>query len=263
MTIPRAIDRRETLHTADGERLAAVHLAPVGAAREIREIGVVLAHGFTGSVDKPAVRAIADGLAAHAGVLAFDFRGHGRSSGLSTLGDLEILDVDAAVTRLRALGYGQVVTCGWSMGASAVIRHAALHRGVDAVVAVSGTSRWFFRETRPMRRLHWVVERRFGRVVARGLLKTRIAATGWDPLPQSPEECAPLVAPTPLLVVHGDRDTYFPLDHPHALYAAAREPKELWVIEGMGHAEAGVTPDLVDRLGAHQPALLARPAASA
>ncbi len=259
MTTTRALDRRETLYTADGERLAALHLPHVGGSREV---GVVLAHGFSGCVDKPAVRAIAAGLSAHAGVLAFDFRGHGRSSGLSTLGDLEVLDVDAAVMWLRAIGYQRIVTCGWSMGASAVIRHAALHRGVDAVVAVSGTSRWFFRETPAMRRLHWVVERRLGRLVARGLLKTRIAATGWDPLPESPEECAPLITPTPLLVVHGDSDAYFPLDHPHALYAAAHEPKELWVIEGMGHAEVAATPELVDRIGAHLPALLERPAAS-
>ncbi len=28
-------------------------------------------------------------------------------------------------------------------------------------------------------------------------------------------------APTPLLLVHGDRDPYFPLDHPRMLLAAA------------------------------------------
>lgn len=255
VTTPRAIDRHETLHTADGERLAALHLSHAGGSKTV---GVVVAHGFTGSLDKPAVRMIVERLSAHAGVVAFDFRGHGRSSGLSTLGDLEILDVDAAVMRARALGYEHVVTCGWSMGSSTVIRHAALHRGVDAVIAVSGTSRWFFRETPAMRRLHWVVERRLGRLVARRLLKTRVAATGWDPLPESPEECAPLVTPTPLLVIHGDKDPYFPLEHPEALYAAAREPKELWVIEGMGHAEVGATAELVDRIGAHLPALLAR-----
>jgi pimeloyl-ACP methyl ester carboxylesterase len=256
VTTPRAIDRHETLHTADGERLAAVHLPHTGGSRAI---GVVVAHGFTGAVDKQPVRAIVERLATHAGVLAFDFRGHGRSSGVSTLGDLEILDVDTAVMRLRALGYERVVTCGWSMGGSAVIRHAALHRGVDAVVSVSSASRWYYRGTRPMRLLHLVVERRLGRLVARRLLNTRIHPNGkWAVIPESPEECAPLIAPTPLLVVHGDRDTYFPLEHPEAIYAAAHEPKELWVIEGMGHAEVGATAALVDRIGAHLPALLAR-----
>lgn len=245
------------LSTADGERLGALHL-PGPETGDALGVGVVLAHGFTGSIRKPAVRAVADGLARHAGVLAFDFRGHGMSTGRSTLGDKEILDVDAAVIEMRRLGYEQVVTCGWSMGATAVLRHAALHRGVDAVVSVSAVSRWYYRETVPMRRLHWVVERRLGRVVARHLLRTRISSNGWDPIPESPTEVAPLISPTPLLLVHGDRDSYFPVEHPQAIYAAAGEPKELWLVEGMGHAETGATPELLDRIGRHLPALLAQ-----
>lgn len=245
----------EQLVTADGERLHARHLPGPG---DEREIGVVVAHGFTGSVERPHVRAVVAALARHAGVLAFDSRGHGRSTGACTLGDREVLDVDAAVRRLRDLGYRKVVTCGWSMGAAAVLRHAALHRGVDAVVAVSGTARWFYRDTWPMRRLHWVVERRLGRRLARHLLHTRVATDRWDPLPESPLQVVGRIAPTPLLLVHGDADAYFPLEHPQALAAAAGEPNELWIVPGFGHAEAGASPELLDRIGAHLPALLAR-----
>jgi fermentation-respiration switch protein FrsA (DUF1100 family) len=64
--------------------------------------------------------------------------------------------------------------------------------------------------------------------------------------------------------VHGDADHYFPVEHPEALYAAAREPKELWLVEGFGHAESAATPELLDRIGAHLPALVAQaPRASA
>jgi pimeloyl-ACP methyl ester carboxylesterase len=143
------------------------------------------------------------------------------------------------------------------MGASVVIRHAALAGGVDAVVSVSGVSRWRVRDTRPMRRLHWIVERRTGRLVGRTLLKTRLASH-WVDEPESPVEVAGRIAPAPLLVVHGDRDSYFGLEHPHALYAAANEPKELWVVPGFAHAESGATPALLDRIGRHLPALLAR-----
>ena len=34
------------------------------------------------------------------------------------------------------------------------------------------------------------------------------------------------------------------------LYAAAREPKELWVVPGFGHAESGSSDALVDRIAA-------------
>ena len=244
-----------TLHTADGERLAARH-----HPRSDRAVGVVVAHGFTGSIDKPGVRTVCRALAARAGVLAFDFRGHGRSTGHSTLGHLEVADVEAAVVAMRELGYERIVTCGWSMGGSVVLRHAALMRGVDAVVSVSAVSRWFYRDTTPMRRLHWAVETRFGRFVTRRVLGTRVTATGWDDseLPESPVEIAGRISPIPVLLVHGDRDHYFPIEHPQALYAAAREPKELWLVEGFGHAENAASPELLDRIGSHLPALLAR-----
>jgi pimeloyl-ACP methyl ester carboxylesterase len=246
--------QRATLRTADGVRLAATHLPHPG------DTAVVVAHGFSGTHTKPWQRIVALGLAKHAGVVAFDFRGHGASAGVSTLGELEVLDVAAAVAWARELGYARVVTCGWSMGGSAVIRHAALHGGVDAVVSVSATSRWRVRDTRPMRRLHWIVERRTGRAVGRTLLKTRLA-THWVDEPESPVEVVGRIAPVPLLLVHGDRDSYFTLEHPEALYAAANEPKELWLVPGFAHAESGVTTALLDRIGAHLPALLAQVAA--
>jgi pimeloyl-ACP methyl ester carboxylesterase len=249
------------LVTEDGERLAALHLP--GPAEPERPLAVVVTHGFTGSLDRGAFRSVVEALSAHAGVVAFDFRGHGRSSGHSTLGDREILDLDAAVRHARGLGYADVVTCGWSMGGSVVLRHAALlprfgGQRVDAVISVSAVSRWFYRDTKPMRRMHWVVETRAGRLIARHAFKTRISGDGWGQVPESPVEVVARIAPIPLLLVHGDADHYFPVEHPHALYAAANEPKELWLLEGFGHAENAATADLLDRIGAHLPDLVAK-----
>ena len=134
------------------------------------------------------------------------------------------------------------------MGASVAVRHAALIRGVEAVVAVSGPARWYYRGTVPMRRLHWVVERRMGRLVGRVALRTRIASDGWDPLPEAPHEVVGQISPIPLLVVHGDSDPYFPLEHAHQLYDAATEPKELWLEKGFGHAENAAPDELIVRI---------------
>ena len=250
------------LVSADGERLAAVHLPRPGG-----DVAVVVAHGFGGSLRSPGLRAVTEALSPYAGVVAFDFRGHGRSSGLTTMGDREVLDVDAAVAAARRLGYARVVTCGWSMGGSTVLRHAALgadagngdgvRQRVDAVVSVSAASRWYVRDTVPMRRLHWLVERPAGRVVTRVALRTRVAR-GWDVVPESPVEVVGRIAPTPLLLVHGDRDGYFPVEHPQTLAAAAGEPTELWLVEGFGHAEAAASPELLDRIGRHLEVLLGR-----
>lgn len=254
------------LRTQDGEQLAAEHIpgpsantgANTSASTGATTIGVVLAHGFTGSLERPTVRKVAEALAQHAGAVAFDFRGHGRSTGHSTLGDKEILDLDAAVTHAKELGYDEIVTCGWSMGGSVVLRHAALIGGVDAVVSVSAVSRWFYRDTKAMRRVHWAAETKVGRLIARHALKTRITADGWPVIPESPVEVVGRISPIPLLLVHGDSDHYFPIEHPHALYAAAAEPKELWLIEGFGHAETAATPEVLDRIGSYLPTLLAR-----
>ena len=63
-----------------------------------------------------------------------------------------------------------------------------------------------------------------------------------------PDEAAALISPIPLLVVHGDQDLYFPLAHGQRLYDAAREPKELWIEPGFGHAESGAGGPLLDRI---------------
>lgn len=240
--------RRAILRTADGVRIEALY-EPGEAG--FTDTAIVVAHGFTGSVDRPAVRRAARVFARYAAVVTFSFRGHGGSGGRSTVGDREVLDLAAAVEWARGFGHIRVVTAGFSMGGSVVLRHAAMHEGrreahTDAVAAVSAPARWYYRGTAPMRRLHWVVTRPLGRLVGRYGLATRIHPEGWDPVPLSPVEAVPLIAPTPLLIVHGDRDPYFPLDHPRMLAAAG--PAELWLEPGMGHAENAAGDELLGRI---------------
>jgi pimeloyl-ACP methyl ester carboxylesterase len=241
----RPIPKARTLVTDDGVAIDAVHL--VGDD----DVAIVLAHGFTLNWQHGAVWKAATRLNRGCGVITFDFRGHGRSGGVSTLGDREIRDVDVMLRYARELGYQRVATVGFSMGASIVLRHAGLIGGADAVVSVSGPGRWYYRGTRPMRKVHWAVEHRAGRLVTRTLLNTRISNGRWDPVPVPPADAAARIAPTPLLIVHGDRDGYFPVDHARQLYEAAHDPKELWIVPGFGHAESGATeiPGLLDRIG--------------
>ncbi|MEW2572927.1 alpha/beta fold hydrolase [Streptomyces sp. NPDC047070] len=222
---------------------------------------IVVAHGFTGDLDRPHVRRAATAFARYAAVVTFTFRGHGASGGRSTVGDREVLDLAAAVEWARELGHTRVVTVGFSMGGSVVLRHAALHpksdqehegrtgAHSDAVVSVSAPARWYYRGTAPMRRLHWLVTRPMGRAVGRYGLRTRIHHREWDPVPSSPVESVPLIAPTPLLIVHGDRDGYFPLDHPRMLAAASGDHADLWLEPGMGHAENAADDELLARIG--------------
>ncbi|WP_425551326.1 alpha/beta hydrolase [Actinoallomurus vinaceus] len=232
-----------TLHSMDGVRIDAGHLPGSDG------LCLVLAHGFTGAWRQPTTRRIAAVLNKAGGVIAIDFRGHGRSGGRSTVGDREILDVDAAVRHARHLGYERVGLVGFSMGGAVVVRHAALHGGVDAVVAVSAPARWYYRDTKPMRRVHWAIEQRSGRLAARVVRRTRIAGGAWAKVPEAPHEVVGRIAPTPLLIVHGDQDPFLPVDHAEQLYGAARDPRELWIEPGYGHAESAATPALIHRIG--------------
>ncbi|MFI1166039.1 alpha/beta hydrolase [Streptomyces sp. NPDC020801] len=244
----------------------------------------VIAHGFTGDLDRPHVRRVAQVFARYGAVVTFSFRGHGAAGGRSTVGDREVLDLAAAVAWARGFGHARVATVGFSMGGSVVLRHGALHgaegtaagsvdgaaagvegvEGVegagvsegegraealtDAVVSVSAPARWYYRGTAPMRRLHWLVMRPEGRLLSRYGLRTRIHHREWDPVPLSPVEAVPRIAPTPLLIVHGDRDGYFPLDHPRMLAEAAGDHGELWLEPGMGHAENAAADELLHRI---------------
>ncbi|MFH9297929.1 alpha/beta hydrolase family protein [Streptomyces sp. NPDC017520] len=274
--------RFATLLTDDGVPVEAVY-EPCTAGPGTPEDGafegpaaspaIVVAHGFTGSADRPAVRRAARVFARRAAVVTFSFRGHGRSGGRSTVGDREVLDLAAAVAWARELGHSRVVTVGFSMGGSVVLRHGALYTATsvtgqapvrvpahagrmgssgahsDAVVSVSAPARWYYRGTPSMRRLHWVVTRPTGRLVGRYGLRTRIATTDWDPVPLSPVAAVPFIAPAPLLLVHGDRDPYFPLDHPRMLAEAAGPGgAELWLERGMGHAENAADDALLARI---------------
>lgn len=236
--------QRVVLRTSDGVRLSAAYW-PAGN----RNVGCVVAHGFTGSSNNPHVRRICRGLVAQGiGVLAPDFRGHGRSGGLGTAGADEIHDVAAAVGCLRREGYRFVAVLGWSMGGTAVLRYAGLGGDADAVVSISAAGTWWERGTRPMRLVHWMVGTRSGRTATRMLRRTRVSPTMWQPVPEAPADVAGAIAPRPLLLIHGVADHYFPIHHVESLAAAAPDA-EVWVEPDMGHAEVATTADLVDRIG--------------
>jgi pimeloyl-ACP methyl ester carboxylesterase len=231
----------EEVETEDGVALATGVQGPPDAP-----VALILAHGFSMASSDRRLAAVAGGLAeaGHA-VYTFDFRGHGRSGGVCTLGELEIRDLDALVRLARREGHDRVVVIGASMGGFVALRHAALVGGVDAVVAISTPATWGASPRVRARVLSLAVQNRIGRRIL-SVRGTRVVDIMPEP-PLSPSQLAHRIT-IPVGLIHGARDPYVPVEDAVLLHERLAGPKRLVVLPEFGHAEAAYTPDLVGLL---------------
>lgn len=219
--------------TEDGVRIFGVEL---NSAVE-SPLDFLVVHGLTGNHQAPGYRQFAEALTRYGRVLTIDLRGHGLSGGTSTLGDLEALDVAAAIASLRDPDR-RIVVVGFSMGAAASIRCAALFERPDLVVSVSGLAEWTEtggRRGPGARRISRMWRLPGGVTLVRALTGVRIEKPAFRS--ESPASVIHKISPAPVLLVHGTADDFFPLSEAEHLYEAAGDPKGLWKIEGGGHSE--------------------------
>jgi pimeloyl-ACP methyl ester carboxylesterase len=242
-----------TLRTVDGVDISAALDGPAAGAP--RDRAFIVAHGFTGHRRQPRVRRIIEFMQQFGAVVSLDFRGHGTSGGLCTVGLAEIHDVAAGVTWARDAGFEHVTSVGFSMGGAVVLRQAALHEsqetGVNRVVSVSGPAFWYYRGTAVMRLVHGLIMNAPGRLAMR-TRGVRLDGRPWpEPPPIAPVQAMRLLQHTPSLIVHGDQDRYFPLEHAHSLQRAGTpERTQTWIVPGFGHAEAAIDDPTLHRIGA-------------
>jgi dipeptidyl aminopeptidase/acylaminoacyl peptidase len=211
--------RDVTLTTADGLNLSAWYV-PAGKPGTPT---VLLAHGLLDS-KWTMLRLVPWLHDAGYNVMLLDFRGHGGSAHEpTTIGSKEVWDIQAALDWLAAEGVGdQVVGLGMSLGAAALVNTAVQDDRLDALVLDSLFADWSDTDFAEDYRLppDWLV-----------------------PGVPSPEELMPRVH-VPVFIIHGTADILTHVDHAYRLYAAANEPKELWINDS-GHAWSAWTyPDL-------------------
>jgi uncharacterized protein len=200
-------------------------------ARRDTRAAVILLHGFSWN-RLPWLASYVPWLAERYHVLQFDFRGHGASEDADiTLGTAERHDVAAAVRLLEGRGLGPLALMGISMGAAVAIM-AGPDLPVAVVIADAPYADLFNPVGNRMRELHYPLPWLGSRLVVLGAAlraRTRLLA---------PIDRVGRLAPRGLLVI-GPREDQL-IDHSQALrlFAAAGEPKELYVVPGAGHAEA-------------------------
>ncbi len=166
-------------------------------------------------------------------LLLFDLRGHGNSGQAKlTYGYNEARDVLAAVEYLDSLpDIEQIGILGNSLGGSAVAHAAAEDSRLQAVIVQSSFTSLSHGIDDAFNKMALLPEWPFQPLII-GVAEWR---TGVRVGQVDSAAALSRVAPRPVLIIHGTRDDMFPLAHAERLYAAAQEPKTLWLVEGLGH----------------------------
>jgi pimeloyl-ACP methyl ester carboxylesterase len=198
---------------------------------------VVLVHGFKTSREEmlPWARLFHDG---GYNVLLFDTRGCGQSGGSTVgLGATEPRDISLAVEAARdQFGTTKVAVLGISLGAGATILAAADDPRISAVIADSA---WTDQDLQ-LSRLSFLP---FGPVrvplppYGIGAVNAMVGA---DVTRARPLDAIARISPRPILLIHSadDDNATTPVEGARRLFAAAGEPKELWVAPRGGHVGA-------------------------
>jgi len=238
-----------TLRTADGVELAATLAVPEGK----RHSPVVIFCSEFGA-DRRSAGPYAEWLlGAGYAVFAFDFRGHGDSKNTDDYvprqwaTDRELTDLEAAVAYVRRrddLDGESLVLFGISRGAAVATAFASRDSGVRALVTdglfstertlVEYMRRWvsIFADVRLVysHLPNWVFSmyEKLTLLVSELRLGVRFLSV----------EKAVRQRRCPLLMIHGEADSYIDASQARWLHEQANPPKTLWVVAGSAHNQS-------------------------
>jgi pimeloyl-ACP methyl ester carboxylesterase len=200
---------------------------------------VLLFHGI--SDNRTGVLGPAEFLLRHGySLVMMDSRAHGQSGGdMATYGWKERYDTVAIASALYSSeNVRHLAALGVSMGAAIALQSAAAEPRIEAVAVEDP-----FADLREESYDYAGLE--FSPLLGKTLFRpASIAAIyemgklgGFDPDAVSPEQ-AVAARPFPVLLVCGTEDHRIPCRHAERIYQSAAGPKQLWIVQGAGHAEA-------------------------
>ncbi|MEW6009354.1 MAG: alpha/beta hydrolase [Candidatus Omnitrophota bacterium] len=216
------------LKTADNKKISYEHYK--NSHQEV----IVIAHGFYNSKDAILLKKLADNLLDDYDVFMFDFRGHGKSSGLYSWTSKEEKDLEVVLTHLRP-EYKKIGIIAFSLGASVCINFLARNEMVNSLICVSGPC-----EFNKIDYKFWKLD------LKEDLLYTLFSKEGrtgrgfragpfWLKKKKPIENVDKLTIP--ILYIHGEKDWVIKPWHSKALFEKTTAKKKLVIIKNGTHAE--------------------------
>lgn len=193
---------------------------------------VIIAHGFFVSKDAFLLKNLKDSLIDDYDVIMFDFRGHGKSSGLFSWTSKEDLDLKAVLDYARK-SYKKIGLIGFSLGAAISINVLAKNNSVDSFISISGPSEF---EKIEFSIWNLDVENDIFYNLGIGRAGKGVRPGAFWLKKQKPIESVEKIK-CPVCYIHGDRDWVVGFVHSERLYEKTKTKKQITIIKGGFHAE--------------------------
>lgn len=187
-------------------------------------------------------------------IFTFEMRGQGESAAqpgyepLQWVTEYEVQDFEAALAYLKTRADADARGIGFfglSKGAGAGVAAAARNGQVRCLVTdgmfgaystmVPYMRKWIYIYVKNSRLAGWLPNWYYRHIAALGLRKIE-AESGCEF--HMLEQDLKSMAPRPLLMIHGGADNYIKPEMAQDLFNMARQPKELWIVEGAKHNQA-------------------------
>lgn len=217
-----------TLLTSDNEKLSFRHY------KYGHNNIVIIVHGFYNSKDAVILEKLAKGLYDDYDVFMFDFRGHGKSSGLYTWTSKEPRDLEAVLGHIEGK-YKKVGMLAFSFGGSVAINTLVYDRRVNSLICVSAAS-----DPSKIDYQFWNLDLK-GDLIYTLFTLEGLKGRGFRPGPfwlkkEKPIDNVGKIG-IPILYIHGERDWVIKPWHSKALYDKTQTKKRFAIIKNGPHAE--------------------------
>ena len=195
---------------------------------------IIIAHGYYNSKQCVIVQQLAQALGDEYDIFIFDFRGHGKSSGLFTWTSREGNDLLAVLDFIAPL-YSKKGLIAFSIGATISINVLANDKRVDSLICVSAPSDmskidyWFWA-------LDWKGDLAYTLLSSKGRIGKGVRPGPFWLAKDKPIDNIGKIT-IPVMFIHGSRDWVIRPWHSEVLYQKAGGMKKIVSIKNGPHAE--------------------------